>query len=53
MKDAPLYRIEEINCPKGNAYYFPLDSTNKLRIAFWNLDSNKVRLFFNQGEQNS
>ena len=49
MKDAPLYRIEEINCPKGKAYYFPLDSINQLRIAFWNLDSNKGTIILQSG----
>ena len=49
MKDAPLYRIEEINCPKGKAYYFPLDSINELRIAFWNLDSKKGTIILQSG----
>ena len=49
MKDAPLYQIDEINCPKGKAYYFPLDSNNKLRIAFWNLDSSKGTIILQSG----
>ena len=49
MIDAPLYKIDGINCPDGSAYYFPLDNENKLRVAFWNLDSNKGTIIVQSG----
>ena len=49
MIDAPLYKIYGINCPDGSAYYFPLDNENKLRVAFWNLDSNKGTIILQSG----
>ncbi len=49
MIDAPLYKIDGTNCPDGSAYYFPLDNENKLRVAFWNLDSNKGTIILQSG----
>ena len=49
MIDAPLYKINGIDCPHGRAYYFPLDNKNKLRVAFWNLDSNKGTIILQSG----
>ena len=49
MIDAPLYKIDGINCPDGSAYYFPLDNGNKLRVAFWNLEGKKGTIILQSG----
>ena len=49
MIDAPLYKIDGINCPDGSAYYFPLDNENKLRVAFWNLEGKKGTIILQSG----
>ena len=49
MIDAPLHRINGIAQPIGKAYYFPLDNNEKLRVAFWNLDSNKGTIILQSG----
>ena len=41
METAPLFELDQFSCPNGEAFYFPLDATNQLRIAFWNLESTK------------
>ena len=49
MIDAPLYRINGIDQPIGKAHYFPLGNNEKLRIAFWNLDSDKGTIILQSG----
>ena len=49
MIDAPLYKINEVVQPIGRAYYFPLENNEKLRVAFWNLDSNKGTIILQSG----
>ena len=49
MIDAPLYKINEVVQPIGRAHYFPLDNNEKLRVAFWNLDSNKGTIILQSG----
>ena len=49
MIDAPLYKINEVVQPIGRAYYFPLENNEKLRVAFWNLDSSKGTIILQSG----
>ena len=49
MIDAPLYSTNGIDQPIGKAHYFPLGNNEKLRIAFWNLDSNKGTIILQSG----
>ena len=48
MKDAPLHTLNDIECPAGEAYYFPVDNAS-LRIAFWNLKSQKGTIVLQSG----
>ena len=48
MKDAPLHTLNDVKCPKGEAYYFPVDNAS-LRIAFWNLESQKGTIVLQSG----
>ncbi len=47
--DAPLYETSNLSCPGGNAYFFPLNKKDKLRIALWNLDSRKGTIILQSG----
>lgn len=49
METAPLFELDQFSCPNGEAFYFPLDVTNKLRIAFWNLESTKGTIVLQSG----
>jgi lysophospholipase len=49
METAPLFELDQFSCPNGEAFYFPLDATNKLRIAFWNLESTKGTIVLQSG----
>ena len=49
MIDAPLYKLDGLSCPVGQAYYFPIDRNNQLRVAFWNLNSNKGTIILQSG----
>ena len=49
MIDAPLYKIDEIVQPIGRAYYFSLDNNEKLRVAFWNIESSKGTIILQSG----
>ena len=40
MDTAPLLELDQFFCPDGESFYFPLDASSKLRVAFWNLESN-------------
>ena len=48
MNTAPLYELENFRCP-GEAFYFSLNGNNKLRVAFWNLESSKGTIFLQSG----
>ena len=47
--EAPLYETSNLSCPGGNAYFFPINEKDKLRIAFWNLDSEKGTIILQSG----
>ena len=47
--EAPLYETSNLSCPGGNAYFFPLNKKDKLRIALWNLDSEKGTIILQSG----
>ena len=49
MESAPLYTLDQYTCPKGEAFYFSLDESNKLRVAFWNLQSTKGTIILQSG----
>ena len=46
---APLYEIDNLSCPGGDAYFFPLNKKDKLRIVLWNLDSQKGTIILQSG----
>ena len=47
--EAPLYETSNLSCSGGNAYFFPLNKKDKLRIALWNLDSEKGTIILQSG----
>ena len=49
MDTAPLLELDQFFCPDGESFYFPLDASNKLRVAFWNLESNKGTIILQSG----
>lgn len=49
MEKAPLYELDDFSCPNGEAFYFSLDSSNKLRVSFWNLESTKGTIVLQSG----
>ena len=49
MIDAPLYKLDGLSCSVGQAYFFPIDRNNQLRVAFWNLNSHKGTIILQSG----
>lgn len=49
MDTAPLLELDHFFCPDGESFYFSLDASSKLRVAFWNLESNKGTIILQSG----
>ena len=46
---APLFETSNLSCSGGEGYFFMVNPADKLRVAFWNLDSNKGTIILQSG----
>lgn len=49
MESAPLIELKSFSSKNGEAFFFKLDRSNKLRVAFWNLSSSKGTIILQSG----
>ena len=49
LAKAPLYEIDNLSCSGGESYFFFLNKKDKVRIAFWNLNSEKGTIILQSG----
>ena len=46
---APLYKIDNFFCSGGESYFFPINKKDRVRIAFWNLNSDQGTIILQSG----
>ena len=49
MEKAPLFETENSSSLGGESYFFMAHGKEKLRVAFWNLDSKKGTIILQSG----
>ena len=49
MIKAPLCETDRLSCSGGEAYFFPINEKDYVRVAFWNLESTKGTIILQSG----